>query len=209
MARQISYFAPQQWYGEVRETNLEGIFEFIQVVYYDTASPWQRLVLHPLAVTWRAAEPRCRAPFDSHSTSNLGFRQRQTQKVYPYWLRLMLLRKYVVVWCHFERAPSFPAHNFFYWSHTDSWLVTNKTIVPHPPLFLGLSYSYVCTNTDIDVMFRGITMCSSAFCPPSSASSLLPLICCHNARPGESRTYTTTPTMSNCYHGLSSDRFHH
>jgi len=33
-------------------------FEFIQVVYYDTASPWQRLVLHPLAVTWRAAEPR-------------------------------------------------------------------------------------------------------------------------------------------------------
>jgi len=53
-------------------------------------------------------------------------------------------------------------HMFFSWSHTDSWLVTNKIILPHPPLtqsFLGLSYSYVCTNTDIDVVFRGMRMC--------------------------------------------------
>jgi len=33
----------------------------------------------------------------------------------------------------FERATSFVAHIFFYWSHTDSWLVINKTIL----LFLG------------------------------------------------------------------------
>jgi len=81
-----------------------------------------------------------------------------------------------------------------------------------PHFFGGLSYSYVCTNTDIDVVFRGIRMCSacksSALRPPSSALSFLPLICYHNARPGESRTYTTTPTMSNCYHGSSSDSFH-
>ena len=27
-----------------------------------------------------------------------------------------------------------------------------------PHFFLGLSYSYVCTNTDIDVVFRGMRM---------------------------------------------------
>jgi len=114
-------------------------FEFIQVVYYDTVSPWQRLVLHPLAVTWRAAEPLYRAPFDFHSTSNLGClpAAMRNQNVYPYWVRLSFLRKRVVAWCHFEHAPSFPAHNLFYWSHTDSWLVTHTTILPHPPLFFG------------------------------------------------------------------------
>jgi len=189
-------------------------FEFIQVIYYDTASPWQRLVLHSLAVTWRAAEPRYREPFDFHSTSNLGClpAAMRNQNVYPYWLRLSFLRKRVAAWCHFESTLTFPAHNFFYWSHTDSWLITNTTILPHPPLFLGLSYSYVCTNTDIDVVFRGVRMCwackYSALRPSSSALSFLPLICCQNTRLGESRTYTTTPTMSNCYHGSSSDRFH-
>ena len=43
-------------------------FEFIQVVYCDTASPWQSRIILPLAVTWRAADPRGRAlfwlPFD-------------------------------------------------------------------------------------------------------------------------------------------------
>jgi hypothetical protein len=120
-------------------------FEVIQVAYYDTASPWQRLVLHPLAVTWRIAEPRYRAPFDFLSTSNLGClpAAMRNHNVYPYWLRLSFLRKHVVVWYHFERAPSFPAHNFFYWSHTDSWLVTNKTILPHPPLFFE-SFILMC-----------------------------------------------------------------
>jgi len=47
-------------------------FEFIQVVYYDTASPCQRLVPHPLAVTWRAAEPCRRAPFDFQSWISLS-----------------------------------------------------------------------------------------------------------------------------------------
>ena len=114
-------------------------FEFIVVVYYNTASPWQWLVLYPLAVNWRAVEPRYRAPFNLHLTSNFGClpAAMPIQNVYPYWLRLSFLRKRVVAWCHFERAPSFPVHNFFYWSHTDSWLVTNATILPHPPLFFG------------------------------------------------------------------------
>jgi len=127
-------------------------FESIQVVCYNTASPWQRLVLHPLAVTWRIAEPRYRAPFVFHSTSELGclLAAMRKQNVYSYWLRLSFLRKHVVAWCHFERAPSFPAHNFFYRSHTDSWLVTNETKLPHPPLFFGsfilcvYKYRYWC-----------------------------------------------------------------
>jgi len=123
----------------------KAYFEFIQVVYYDTASPWQRLVLHSLAVTWWAAEPRYLESFDFHSTSNLGClpAAMRNQNIYSYWLRLSFWRKRVVAWCHFERAPSFPAHNFFYWSHTDSWLVINTTTLSHPPLFFG-SFILLC-----------------------------------------------------------------
>jgi len=80
----------------------------------------------------------------------------------------------------------------------DSWLVTNNYTSSTPTFFL---YSYVYTNIDIDVVFRGIRMCSAcksgALRPPSSALSFLPSVCCHYARPGESRTHTTTPIMSN------------
>jgi len=116
--------------------------------------------------------------------------------VKPFWTRakfsstqLFLLEPYRLVTSHQYNCTSFTPH-----------------------FLMVLSYSYVCTNTDIDVVFRGTRMCwackSSALRPSSSALSFLPLICCQNTRPGESCTYTTTPTMSNCYHGSSSDRFH-
>jgi len=70
----------------------------------------------------------------------------RNQNVYPYWLRLSFLRKRVVVWCHFENAPNFPVHNFFYCSHTDSWLVTNTTILPHPPTFFWVFHSHMCVQ---------------------------------------------------------------
>ena len=58
-----------------------------------------------------------------------------------------------------------------------------------PHFFLGLSYSYVCANTDIDVVFRGMGMfwaCKSgALRPSSSALSFLPWVCCQNTRPEE------------------------
>jgi len=89
--------------------------------------------------------------------------------------------------------------------------VTNKITLLHPPLFFG-SFILICVNTDIDVLLRGMRMCwactSSALRPLSSALSFLPFMCCHYARPGESRTYTTTPIIPNCYNGSSSDRFY-
>jgi len=42
---------------------LNGYFELIQMVYYDTASMWQCFVIQPLTLTWRVADPRRRAPF--------------------------------------------------------------------------------------------------------------------------------------------------
>jgi len=147
----------------------KAYIDFIQLVYFDTALPWQRLVLHPLAVTWWIVEPRYRAPFDFHSTSNLRClpAAMRNQNVYPYWLRLSFLRKRVVAWCHFEHAPSFPAHNFFYWSHTDSWLVTNKTLLPHPPLLFGSFIPYA-VDCALLRMFR--VSCGSS---PSKIMSLL------------------------------------
>jgi len=121
LAKQISYFAPQQFYGEVRKINLEDIFWIFS----------GSLLRHSVTVTATCfVEPRYRAPFDFHSTFNLGClpAAMRNQNVYPYWLRLSFLRKCEVAWCHFE--------------------------------------------------------------------------------PGERRTHTITPTMSNCYHGSSSDRFH-
>ena len=127
LATQISYFAPQQCYGEVHETHLEGIFRIYSgsllrhsVAVIATCSPPPRCDLASCRTTLPCS-------FDLHSTSNLGClpAAMRNQNVYPYWLRLQFLRKRVVARCHFERAPSFPAHNFFYWSHMDSWLVTN------------------------------------------------------------------------------------
>jgi len=131
--------------------------------------------------------------------------------VYPYWLRLSFLRKRVVALCQFACAPWFSAHNLLYMCNG---LMTRSTIkfgflTPH--FVWGVRHNNVCVHTDIDVVLREIRICSacasSALSPPSSALSFLPLICCHYKRPGESRTYITSPIMSNCYDTSSSDRF--
>ena len=43
----------------------------------------------------------------------------------------------------FWTCAEFSSAQLFYWSHTDSCLDTNKTILPHPPLFFG-SFILTC-----------------------------------------------------------------
>jgi len=71
----------------------------------------------------------------------------------------LILTKCIVAWCQFWRAPGLSAHIFFHWHHTNSWIVTNKITLPHPPHFLGFSFSYVYTNTGIDCVIPSIRMC--------------------------------------------------
>jgi len=113
----------------------------------------------------------------------------------------------MVALCQFVRALGFLAHELFYWNHTD--LVTNKIILPHPPFFLW-SVILICVNTDIDVVLRGMRMLSLYvyYTPPPFKCVIFPAChLLHYARPGGSRTYTTTPIMSDCYNGSWSDRF--
>ena len=139
LATQISYFAPQQCYGEVREANLEGIFRIYSgsllrhsVAVIATCSPPPRCDLASCRTTlpWTIWFPFDFQPWMSSSgdakpkclsilAAPLLFEETRGGVV-PFWTR-----------------PSFPVHNFFYWSHADSWLVTNTTILPHPPLFFG------------------------------------------------------------------------
>ena len=69
----------------------------------------------------------------------------RNQNVYPYWLRLSFLRKRVVARCHFERAPSFPTHNFYlletYGLVTSQSPITLYFLTPH--FFLGLFGSFI------------------------------------------------------------------
>jgi len=110
-------------------------FEFIQVVYYDTASPWQWLLILALAVTWRAADPRHRVPFDFQLwLSRSGDAKQKCLSILVAPLIFDEARGGAVP--IYTRAR-FHAHNLFYWSHTDSWSVNNKIVLPHHPQFLG------------------------------------------------------------------------
>ena len=101
---------------------LKRHLEFIQVVYNDIAS--RVFYLPPLRTDMASRRPTSpctiRLP-----TLYVSQRRRETKMsihIQNIWLRLSFLRKCVVARCQFVRAPSFPAHNFFYWSLTDSWL---------------------------------------------------------------------------------------
>jgi len=61
-----------------------------------------------------------------------------------------------VALCQFVSALGDLAHELFYWNHTD--LVTNKIILPQPPLFFG-SFILICVNTDIDVVNTALRPC--------------------------------------------------
>ena len=83
----------------------------------------------------------------------------RNQIAYSYWATFSFLRKRVVVLCKFARAPGFPAHNHFFWSHTDSWLVTNKLHFLTTHFFLGV-HSHKCVQIYIFIVWYVLSECA-------------------------------------------------
>jgi len=105
-------------------------FEFNQVVYYDTASLGQWIivvVIHPLAVTervtvadpvWRRGMSPCanRLPTPFYVSQQRRETDMSTQIDAIGAVCLSFMRKRVVAQCKFGRAPGFPAHKFLTWA---------------------------------------------------------------------------------------------